>query len=88
MARGDQLSRQWRLIRFLDHPNGFTVDEAAQELGCTVRTIWRDLDVLQKANFPLYDEKDGRRVRYRLPAGLRPPTPSCCPLSYSTLNLK
>ena len=28
MARGDQLSRQWRLIRFLDHPNGFTVDEA------------------------------------------------------------
>ena len=32
MARGDQLSRQWRLIRFLDHPNGFTVDEAAREL--------------------------------------------------------
>ncbi len=62
MARGDQLSRRWRLIRLLDHPDGFTVDEAAGELGCTVRTIWRDLGVLQKANFPLYyTEPDGRR---------------------------
>ena len=75
MARGDQLSRQWRLIRFLDHPNGFTVDEAARELGCTVRTVWRDLGVLQKANFPLYDDKDGRRVRYRLVDGFRAKLP-------------
>ena len=37
MARGDQLSRQWRLIRFLDHPNGFTVDEAARDLCCAHR---------------------------------------------------
>jgi len=51
--------------------NCFTVDEAARELGCTVRTVWRDLTVLQKANFPLYDDKDGRRVRYRLVDGFR-----------------
>jgi len=75
MARGDQLSRQWRLIRFLDHPNGFTVDEAARELGCTVRTVWRDLAVLQNANFPLYHEPDGRRVRYRLVDGFRAKLP-------------
>src|SRR3990170_4671107 len=81
MARGDQLSRQWRLIRLLDHPNGFTVDEAAGELGCTVRTVWRDLDVLQKANFPLYDEKDGRRVRYRLVDGFRAKLPAPFTLS-------
>lgn len=61
MARGDQLSRQWRLIRFLDHPNGFTVDEAARELGCTVRTVWRDLAVLQKAS------ADGFRAKLPAP---------------------
>ncbi|MFZ1061625.1 MAG: WYL domain-containing protein [Candidatus Rokuibacteriota bacterium] len=81
MARGDQLSRQWRLIRLLDHPNGFTVDEAAGELGCTVRTVWRDLGVLQKANFPLYDEKDGRRVRFRLVDGFRAKLPAPFTLS-------
>ena len=81
MARGDQLSRQWRLIRFLDHPNGFTVDEAARELGCTVRTVWRDLAVLQKASFPLYDDKDGRRVRYRLVDGFRAKLPAPFTLS-------
>ena len=43
--------------------NCFTVDEAARELGCTVRTVWRDLAVLQKANFPLYDDKAGRIFR-------------------------
>jgi predicted DNA-binding transcriptional regulator YafY len=81
MARGDQLSRQWRLIRFLDHPDGFTVDEAARELGCTVRSVWRDLAVLQKASFPLYDDKDGRRVRYRLVDGFRAKLPAPFTLS-------
>jgi predicted DNA-binding transcriptional regulator YafY len=75
MARGDQLSRQWRLIRFLDHPNGFTVDEAARELGCAVPAVWRDLGVLQNANFPLYTDKDGRRFRYRLVDGFRAKLP-------------
>jgi hypothetical protein len=71
MARGDQLSRQWLLIRLLDHPNGFTVDEAAARLGCTVRTVWRDLTTLQKANLPIYSDRDGKRMRYRLVDGFR-----------------
>ncbi len=61
--------------------NCFTVDEAARELGCTVRTVWRDLAVLQKANFPLYDDKDGRRVRYRLVDGFRAKLPAPFTLS-------
>ncbi len=32
-----------------------------QELGYTIRTVWRDLDVLQKASFPIYADRDGRR---------------------------
>ncbi len=53
----------------------------AQELGCTVRTVWRDLVTLQKANFPLYTEKDGRRVRYRLVDGFRAKLPAPFTLS-------
>lgn len=52
----------------VQHPAGIAVDDAARTLGCTVRTIWRDLSALQKAGFPLYDDKDadGRRSRWKL----------------------
>jgi predicted DNA-binding transcriptional regulator YafY len=52
----------------IQHPAGVSVEDAAQELGCTVRTIWRDLSALQKAGFPLYDDKaaDGRRSLWKL----------------------
>src|SRR5437016_13977031 len=56
MPRGDQLARQWRLLHLLDRPDGAAVEGAAQELGCTVRTIWRDLRVLHDAGFPIYDK--------------------------------
>jgi predicted DNA-binding transcriptional regulator YafY len=68
MPRGDQLSRQWQLLQLIDRPAGVTVDDAAAALGCTRRTIWRDLSVLQTAGFPIYDEKvpDGRRGLWRI----------------------
>jgi len=68
MPRGNQLDRQWRLLQLIDRPAGVTVDDAAQELGCTVRTIWRDLRVLEGAGFPIYDDKapDGRRGLWRV----------------------
>jgi DeoR/GlpR family transcriptional regulator of sugar metabolism len=46
MPRGNQLTRQWRLLQLLDRPAGVVVDDAASELGCAVRTIRRDLRVL------------------------------------------
>ena len=57
MPRGDQLSRQWRLLQMIDRPQGVTVDDAARDLQCTIRTIWRDLDALQKAGFPLFTDR-------------------------------
>ena len=57
MPRGDQLSRQWRLLQMIDRPQGVTVDDAARDLQCTIRTIWRDLDALDKAGFPLYPDR-------------------------------
>ena len=52
VPRGNQLARQWQLLQLIDHPARLAVDDAARKLDCTVRTIWRDLDVLQKADFP------------------------------------
>jgi len=68
MPRGDQLSRQWRLIQLIDRPQGITVDDAARDLAVTIRTVWRDLDVLQQAGFPLYTERaaDGNRGVWRV----------------------
>jgi predicted DNA-binding transcriptional regulator YafY len=67
MARGNQLIRQWRLLQLLDRPDGVAVEDAARDLGCVARTIWRDLGVLQAAGFPIYDEPkaDGRRSIWR-----------------------
>jgi predicted DNA-binding transcriptional regulator YafY len=63
MPRGNQLTRQWQLLQLLDRPAGVAVDDAAGELGCAVRTIWRDLQVLQAAGFPIYDERMARGPR-------------------------
>lgn len=56
VPRGDQLSRQWRLLQLIDRATGVSIDDAARELECTRRTIFRDLNVLEKV-FPIY--RDG-----------------------------
>ena len=68
MARGNQLERQWRLLQLIDRPAGVTVEDAASALDCHVRTIWRDVGVLDRAGFPIYDEKsgDGSRTVWRV----------------------
>jgi predicted DNA-binding transcriptional regulator YafY len=73
MARGDQLERQWRLLQLIDRPAGVTVEDAARDLGCAVRTIWRDVGVLQRADFPIRDERngDGHRTVWRVDEGFR-----------------
>ena len=46
--RGDQLYRQWRVIRAIEaSPNGLTVDEIANREEIGLRTIYRDLGALQ-----------------------------------------
>jgi predicted DNA-binding transcriptional regulator YafY len=57
MARGDQLSRQWKIIHILvASSQGKTVAELAATLACTPRTVYRDLEALQAAGFPLTTE--------------------------------
>jgi predicted DNA-binding transcriptional regulator YafY len=62
MARGDQLSRQWKIIQYLMASHGGkTAVQLAEALECHPRTTYRDLEALQGAGFPLYTEqRDGR----------------------------
>jgi len=56
--QGDQLSRQWRAIRAIEaSPNGLTVAEIAEREETGIRTIYRDLEALQAAGFPLYTQR-------------------------------
>ncbi len=63
--RGDQLARQWRVIRAIEASSeGLTVAEIAQREGTGLRTIYRDLEALQEAGFPLYNERVERTNRW------------------------
>jgi predicted DNA-binding transcriptional regulator YafY len=65
-VRGDQLARQWQLIQRLAKSRaGVPLDELAEDLGCVRRTVYRDLDALMFAGFPVVSEKRDGRVHYR-----------------------
>jgi hypothetical protein len=63
--RGDQFARQWRIIRAIEaSPNSLTVAETAQREEKGFRTIYRDLEALQAAGFPLYTQKVEKANRW------------------------
>ncbi len=64
MSRGDQIGRQWSIIQTLISSRmGKTAAELAEELECNPRTIYRDLEALQVAGFPIYtDRMEGRNL--------------------------
>ncbi|MEB2344264.1 MAG: WYL domain-containing protein [Deltaproteobacteria bacterium] len=64
--RGDQLARQWKLIQRLARSRwGAGLDDLVEELGCVRRTVYRDLEALMAAGFPVTTEKRDGRVYYR-----------------------
>jgi predicted DNA-binding transcriptional regulator YafY len=63
MARGDQLSRQWKIIHTLmASVRGRPASELAAELECHSRTVYRDLEALQMAGFPLFTDQSGGKT--------------------------
>lgn len=70
--RGEQSARQWKILRLLERrAKGMTVQQLADELNVPTRTVYRDLDALQAARFPLYTEREGKRSYWRLVDGYR-----------------
>jgi predicted DNA-binding transcriptional regulator YafY len=62
MPRNAEVIRQWSILRDLESARHLTIDDLAERTGVTTRTIRRDLEALQLAGFPLYDEShDGKK---------------------------
>src|SRR3954465_8993152 len=59
MPRNAEVIRQWSVLREIERSRGagVTIDELASQCGVTTRTIRRDLQALEEAGFPLYDDK-------------------------------
>ena len=56
MARNSELIRQWKLLQKVAAARGNTIPKLATDLDVSTRTVRRDLDALQTAGFPVYDE--------------------------------
>jgi predicted DNA-binding transcriptional regulator YafY len=60
--RNAEVIRQWSILRDLEASRRLTIDDMAERTGVTTRTIRRDLEALQTAGFPLFDEvHDGKK---------------------------
>ncbi len=69
MARGEQILRQWNLLKTLQtRGEGIPLRRLADEFGVSERTIQRDFDVLEELGFPVEHDEDeyGKRF-WRMP---------------------
>jgi len=81
MARGEQLGRQWTILQILiSSKTGKSVSDIAKKINCHTRTVYRDLEALQLAGFPIYDEKqNGKSVWLILDSGKKISMPLSLP---------
>ena len=76
MPRGDQISRQWQILQILEARRmGVSVPELSEELESNVRTIYRDIEALEQAGFPLFSEKVDGVERWQFVENYRPKMP-------------
>lgn len=70
MPRNAEVIRQWTIIREIERARnaGVTIDTLADKCGVTTRTIRRDLQALEEAGFPVYDDRsqDDGKTRWLL----------------------
>ena len=70
MSRNAEVIRQWTILREIEQARGagVTIDELAALCDVTTRTIRRDLQALEEAGFPLYDDRshDDGRTRWQV----------------------
>jgi len=68
MPRNAEVIRQWTILREIERARsaGVTIDELASLCDVTTRTIRRDLQALEEAGFPLFDDRshDDRKTRW------------------------
>lgn len=70
MPRNAEVIRQWTILREIERArgSGVTIDDLARQCDVTTRTIRRDLQALEQAGFPIYDDRsaDDGKTRWRV----------------------
>jgi predicted DNA-binding transcriptional regulator YafY len=70
MPRNAEVIRQWTILREIERArnSGVTIDDLASLCDVTTRTIRRDLQALEEAGFPIYDDRsrDDGRTRWTI----------------------
>jgi predicted DNA-binding transcriptional regulator YafY len=70
VPRNAEVIRQWTILREIERARagGVTIDELASLSDVTTRTIRRDLQALEEAGFPLFDDRshDDGRTRWKI----------------------
>ena len=69
--RNAEVIRQWKILKTVEAARHTTTQALADQLGVTERTIRRDIEALQEAGFPLYDEREEGRKIWRLVPGYK-----------------
>jgi predicted DNA-binding transcriptional regulator YafY len=67
MPRNAEVIRQWTILREIERARsaGVTIDDLAALSGVTTRTIRRDLQALEEAGFPLFDDRSSEDGKTR-----------------------
>ncbi len=58
--------RQWKILKRIEKSRYVTSADLAEEHDVALRTIRRDIEALQEAGFPLYDDRESGRKIWRL----------------------
>lgn len=70
MPRNAEVIRQWTILREIERARGAgaTIDDLAAQCEVTTRTIRRDLQALEEAGFPIYDDRsrDDGKTRWTM----------------------
>ena len=67
MSRTKPVSRAIMLLSLIErNSNGLRVADMAEQLGAPPRAVYRDLDVLQQLEVPLYTDKTGRESFWKI----------------------
>jgi predicted DNA-binding transcriptional regulator YafY len=69
--RNAEVIRQWRILKTVETSQHATTSALAADSGVTERTIRRDIEALQEAGFPLYDDREHGRKVWRLVPGYK-----------------
>jgi len=71
--RGEMVIRQWKILQFINSRPGITISEMEQELKVSSRTIRRDIEALEEAGFPLYNERVNNGIGWFFVEGYKLP---------------